>query len=474
MMVFDAVRLCTRQMLVLIFGISMLLWSAPTPALSQSTTIQTEADPVATEQRVDIEPVASDAAIAKRIDRILEATGWYQDARVDVDEGVAFLDGIAQTDTQRTWARDLAAKTHGVVAVVNRIEVSNEVDWSFDPALTEITRLLQDAMAALPLFLLALMILPLAWYAAKMVARLVRWLLGGRLKTPFLRSVVSRIVAFPVFLIGLYIVLQVAGLTQLALSLVGGAGVVGIVVGFAFRDIAENFLASLILSVRTPFQRGDFIEVAGLSGTVKSMSTRSTLLSSVEGNQIHIPNATIFKSVIENFTSSPSRRGDFVVGVGYEAAVPEVQDIVLGCLQKHPAVLADPEPMVLVDELGAATVNIRTYYWFNGHVISPIKLKSALLRTVKTALMNAGVSLPDEAREVIFPQGVHVITDSQPQDPSPPQEDVYAPPVEEPEATVSEGDLLAETEPAEEISRLDEDEDLLGSTDDAAPSQPPA
>lgn len=456
-----------RQWLALCLCSALMLWSAPGPALSQATATSAETEPVSTEQRVDIEPVVSDAAIAQRLHRILRATGWYETTRIAVDEGVAFLDGVAQTETQRIWAQDLAAKTTGVVAVVNRIEVNNDVDWSFDPALTEITRLLQDAMAALPLFLLALMILPLAWYAAKLVARLVRWLLGDRLKTPFLRSVVSRIVAFPVFLIGLYIVLQVAGLTQLALSLVGGAGVVGIVVGFAFRDIAENFLASLILSVRTPFQRGDFIEVAGLSGTVKSMSTRSTLLSSVEGNQIHVPNATIFKSVIENFTSSPSRRGDFVVGVGYDAAVPDVQNIILDCLQKHHAVLADPEPMVLVDELGAATVNIRTYYWFNGHIISPIKLRSAVLRAVKTALMNAGVSLPDEAREVIFPQGVRVITDEDTQSPPMPQDDVRQPPVHEPDATVSEGDLLAETEPDEDLGALEEGADLLGANPDA-------
>ncbi|WP_299675442.1 mechanosensitive ion channel domain-containing protein [uncultured Roseobacter sp.] len=450
--------------LVLGLGLMVLSWAGPLWA--QTAAPPVDASPVSTEQTVDIEPVAADAAIARRIDRILTATEWYQDIEVDVDQGVAFLDGVAETDAQRLWAQDLAAKTSGVVAVVNRIEVSTEVDWSFDPALTEINRLMQDALAALPLFLLALLVLPLAWYAAKLVARLVRWLLGDRLKTPFLRSVVSRIVAFPVFLIGLYIVLQVAGLTQLALSLVGGAGVVGIVIGFAFRDIAENFLASLILSVRTPFQRGDFIEVAGLSGTVKSMSTRSTLLSSVEGNQIHIPNATIFKSVIENFTSSSSRRGDFVVGVGYDAPVPEVQAIILDCLQTHDAVLPDPEPMVLVDALGAATVNIRTYYWFNGHVISPIKLKSALLRTVKSALMTAGVSLPDEAREVIFPQGVQVITGSDSAPGAAPPEDVSAPPTVEPDITASEGDLLAETEPAEEVAGLDDEDDLLGQAEE--------
>ena len=252
-------------------------------------------------------------------------------------------------------------------------------------------------------------------------------------------------------------------MTQLALSIVGGAGVLGIVIGFAFRDIAENFLSSLILSVRRPFRRGDFITVGGLSGTVSSMSTRSTLLTSIDGNQIHVPNSTIFKNVIENFTSSPNRRGDFVVGIGYDAGIGDAQQVILDSLQAHSAVLSKPEPMVLVDELGASTVNIKTFYWFDGHMISPIKLKSALLRAVKAALTAEGISMPDEAREVIFPQGVRVFGAGADEAPaaSPPAIDVarIAP---EPEANVSEGDLLAENPAPADDTAQEAEQDLLG------------
>ncbi|WP_262386377.1 hypothetical protein ROLI_044620 [Roseobacter fucihabitans] len=292
----------------------------------------------------------------------------------------------------------------------------------------------------------------------------MRWLLTDRVRSPFLRKVVARAVAFPVFLLGIYIVLQVAGLTQLALSIVGGAGVIGIVIGFAFRDIAENFLSSLILSVSRPFQRGDFVTVAGMSGTVKAMTTRSTLLTSADGNQIHIPNSTIFKNVIENFTSSPKRRGDFVVGIGYDAGIAEAQSIILGCLREHPAVLGEPEPMVLVGELGASTVNIKTYYWFNGREISPLKLKSSLLRAVKSTLTIEGISMPDEAREVIFPEGVNVLS-GMPDGRSTPKKPLSVdPPQAEPSLSEAEGDLLTE-EPVEATPSPEESEgDLLGPT----------
>ncbi|WP_300030689.1 mechanosensitive ion channel family protein [uncultured Roseobacter sp.] len=443
---------------------ALIVWlMTPLAAPAQTTAADSAQTPEAPQQQVEIDPVAPDAAIAARITRILEATDWYSDIRVTVDEGVVFLDAATDTDARRTWAQSLASKTTGTVAVVNRIAVDEAVVWSFDPAMAELEALARKAVTFLPLVLLAVLVLPLAWFAARLVSKLAKLLLANRVRSPFLRVVIARTIAFPVFLVGLYIVLQVAGLTQLAVSLIGGAGVIGIVIGFAFRDIAENFLSSLILSVRRPFQRGDFIEVAGIMGTVKSMSTRSTLLSSVEGNEIHIPNATVFKNVIENYTSSPNRRGEFLVGIGYDAAVPKAQEIIMECLAGHKAVLADPEPMVLVDELGASTINMRTYYWFDGHVISAVKLKSALLRAVKTALTNAGISMPDEAREVIFPEGVRVLDHTGPRTapPAPPPSDPD--PVTEPAATEGEGDLLSET-PAPESppETQDEEDDLLG------------
>lgn len=452
--VFSLLRyLCTAALFALLLPFSADAQSGPDTNGDATTPPQ---------QQVEIAPVAPDVAIARRIESILNATDWYQNIEVNAEEGVVFLDGVAESDANRTWARELAAKTAGVVAVVNRITLDEGRLWSLAPALSELENLAQDAITVLPLVLLATLILPLAWYGARLVSHLIRWLLQGRTSSPFLRAVISRAIALPVFLLGLYIVLQVAGLTQLALSLVGGAGVLGIVLGFAFRDIAENFLSSLILSVRRPFQRGDFITVAGLTGTVTSMSTRSTLLTSAEGNQIHIPNSTIFKNVIENFTSSPDRRGDFVVGIGYDASTSDAQQIILDCLIAHNAVLVKPEPMVLVDELGTSTVNIKSYYWFDGHTISLIKLKSALLRAVKSQLTNNGISMPDEAREVIFPEGVKVFGDTDTAPDLAPQRPAITQGPPELGSNPAEGDLLAENPPPNDEPGQPPERDLLG------------
>ena len=383
----------------------LIVW----PASSQEVPAPAEREVAAPTQAVAVEPVARDSEIQERIQKILEATGWYEEPRVHVNDGVVFLDGRAASADHRTWARELALKTQDVAAVVNRIAVEPKVAWTFEPALREVRSLVQAGVAALPLIVLALVILPLAWYASIWVAGIARRLLTGRIRAPHLRNVIARAIAVPVFLLGLYVVLQVAGLTQLALSVVGGASLIGIVLGLAFRDIAENFLASLLLSVRQPFRGGDLIEVGGLQGTVQSMNTRSTVLLSAEGNHIQIPNASVFKSTIVNYSAAPARRESLAVGIGYDDSIGQTQEVIGRVLRDHVAVIDDPAPLVLVDSLGAATVNLRVYYWFDGEAYSPIKVRSALLRLIKRALIESGISMPDEAREIIFPQGVPVV-----------------------------------------------------------------
>lgn len=392
-------------MRVLAALLALALWCVP--AAAQDTT--NEAEVTTTEQSVSVDPTARDSEISARIREILQATGWYTRLRVYVTDGIVFLDGETNSSDHRIWARDLASKTQDVVAVVNRLEVNQDLSWSLAPALRELQDVSKRVLTTLPLVILALVILPFTWWLSGLAARgLRRWLLGG-IESPFLKDIVSRALALPIFLLGLYIVLQVAGLTQLAFSVVGGAGVLGIIVGFAFRDIAENFLASLLLSIRRPFRTGDYISVAGEQGSVRSMNTRSTVLLSPEGNHIQIPNSTIFKSTIVNFTASPTRRDTIEVGIGYEGSVAQAQEIVLGVLDAHEAVMAEPAPMVLVDQLASSTVNIKAYFWVNAHDFSMLKVKSVILRLVKKELTEAGISMPDDAREVIFPQGVPIV-----------------------------------------------------------------
>jgi small conductance mechanosensitive channel len=355
-----------------------------------------------------VEPEAADEAIAERIKRILLSTAWFQATGVSVRDGVVFLDGRTKTQERKRWAEALAENTQGTVAVVNRIAVENDIGSTFDQAGDEFERLYRQAAQAWPWAVFAMAIILLTWFLARMTAIAVRYFLARRISSPLLLTMAVRAFTIPIFLLGIYFVLQVAGLTRLALTVLGGTGLLGIVVGFAFRDIAENFLASMLLSIRNPFRTGELIEVDGNVGVVMNLNVRSTVLRTLDGTYVQIPNALVYKSTIRNYSSAENRRADFAVGIGYDSPTTKAQTLIADVLRQHPAVLETPEPLVLVEELGSATVNLRIYYWFASAVYSPDKINSALLRLSKDALLKGGIELPDPAREVVFPKGIPV------------------------------------------------------------------
>ncbi|MGB5834729.1 MAG: mechanosensitive ion channel family protein [Thiohalocapsa sp.] len=358
--------------------------------------------------KVDVKPIAQDEEIRKRLQTVLDATDWFTDPQVRVQEGVVFLSGQVASDELRQWAGDLASNTQDVVAVANRIKVPQPSAWDFRQASSGISALWRDFIRATPFLLFGLLILVLSVGTALLATRGVRVLLRQRIRTKLLQNVIARAAGGLVILCGAYLILRVSGLTQLALTLVGGTGLIGLVLGIAFRDITENFLSSIFLSIQRPFETGDLVEISGLTGYVQQLNMRTTIMMTLDGNLAQIPNATVYKSILSNFTTNANRREDFVVGIGYDDAINEAQEIARQVLADHPAVLKDPEPSVLADSLGSATVNLRVYFWLNGREHSWLKVRSSVIRLVKLAFQNQGISMPDEAREVVFPQGVPV------------------------------------------------------------------
>ena len=276
-------------------------------------------------ERIDTHPASGDEAIDRRLSGILETTGWYPDIAIQVRNGVVFLDGRARTEEGRVWAGELAAKTADVVAVVNRIETIPDSGWNLAPVFSEIRSLWTHALQRLPRLALGVLVLALAVLAAWMTATTTSRALDGRLK-PLLRDVAARLLSILVFLVGFYLVLQLVGLSGLAATILGGTGLAGLVAGFAFRDVLENYLSSILISTRNPFRIGDLVDIAGHTGIVLRVTTRGTVLMSQDGNHVQIPNATVYKSIILNFTANPNRREVFEVGIGFDNEVSIAQD----------------------------------------------------------------------------------------------------------------------------------------------------
>jgi small-conductance mechanosensitive channel len=330
---------------------------------------------------------------------------------------VVFLAGQTDREEMRTLAAELAKRTEGVAAVVNNIELRQDPTWSLKPARAELERLMKQMIRALPLLLIAAVLLAVFYFAARLAARLVGQLVSGATDSLILSNVVRKAAGLLVMIFGVYLALRVTGLSRIALAIVSGTGLMGLVLGFAFRDIAENFLASILLSIQRPFRIGDVIEVDGHTGVVRKVTSRGTLLIDFDGNHIQIANSIVYKNTIKNLTANPKMRLSFTVGIGYDANLSVAQDVARGVLLAHPAVFDDPEPLVLVETLGSSTVVLRLYFWIDVTRYSILKVKSAVMRLVLKELTAAGISMPDDAREVIFPKGVPVqMLDARPDD----------------------------------------------------------
>ncbi len=378
------------------------------PAPASDTATAAKGESPAAPQKVDVEPLAGDEQIAQRLTRILEATGWFDEPSVSVKDGVVFLDGMARTDEHKTWATDLGRNTQDVVAVVNRMEVTHPAVLDFKPALRGLTDGWRTFMRNLPFLGIGLAVLLLTLFSLRPVHHGAERLLERRITIPLIRDLTARTLAIVVFLVGLYLVLKVSGTTQLALTVLGGTGLLGLVIGIAFRDITENFLASIFLSMQRPFQIGDLVEIVGVMGYIDRLTIRTTVIVSLDGNYVQIPNATVYKNTIRNFTNNPKRRDDFALFVPYDKPLADVQAAVLDVVSHHPAVLAEPEPWVLVDRLNPNTAELRVYFWIDCLKSNWLTVRSSVIRLSLHKLRERSLLAQPGPSQIVFPQEVPV------------------------------------------------------------------
>lgn len=343
-----------------------------------------------------------DAETQKHLEDILNATEWFTDSSVQVKEGIVFLYGKTKTDENKRWAANLAKTSQGVIAVVNKIEVSEPSLLDLSIATKTLKNHWRGLIKTIPSIFIGIFILLFAWGLANLGTKTARSILRRKFPKSLLQDVIARAIGIAIFLLGVYLIFEMADLTGAALTVISGTGLLGIILGIAFRDITENFLASILLSVHSPFKTSDLIEIEGFIGYVQGITMRVTLLRSIEGNSIQIPNSIVYKSNIRNYTSNPCRRCDFTVGIGYEDSIAFAQEVGLKALKNHPSILKDPEPLVLAEALDTYTINLRVYFWIDSRNHNWEEVKSELIHLIKHRFQEAGISMPDGSHKMIM------------------------------------------------------------------------
>lgn len=401
-----------------------------------------------------------DQAIATRLAAITAAISGLDAVEIGVNAGVITLRGEVANAQLRDEIIEIASRLEGVVHVQNQLQEQLAVSSRLAPAALKFRQMLGTTVQMLPLLLLAVLAVVLfalagSWLSNRsaLLRRLGLSELATNLGMRFVRLIVTSI--------GIIIALELLDATALVSAMLGVAGVIGIALGFAFRNIVENYLAGVLLSTRNPFAMGDFIQVDDMTGKVMRLTSRDTVLMTLDGNHLRIPNSQIITSPMINFSRNPLRRFEFTVGVSVDLDLLVVRQLAIATLQHMPGILAEPRPRVLVLELGDSTVTVRVMAWIDQRDTDFLKARSEAIRLVKTAFDNAGIEMPEPIYRIHMAESASVDYKRQQAKAT----SVVEAPME-PAVDVSTDDSIEQQFKAE--LRKSDEENLLPAADDAA------
>ena len=180
-------------------------------------------------------------------------------------------------------------------------------------------------------------------------------------------------------------------------------GAAGLAVGLALRDSLANVSAGVMLVLFRPFKVGDFIDAAGVSGSVRSIRLFSTVLKTPDNRVVTVPNALIYADSITNHSAEDTRRIDLVIGIGYGDDIARARALIQGVLSQDDRILLDPPPAMLLSELGESSVDIAVRPWVKSADYWAVR--SDLLERIKRALEHAGLSIPYPQRDLHIVSG---------------------------------------------------------------------
>jgi small conductance mechanosensitive channel len=351
--------------------------------------------------------VTADAEIRSRIQTIFREIEGLNRIFVSVSSGVVTLSGQVEEAALARKAEDLVSRVSGVVAIENQLTEQTAVTERLKPVIGRFEKRLQQTLDYLPLLLVACLV----W----LLVGLLGWFISTRRQpwdwlTPnaFIADLLRQTVWLVFLMLGAVVALDILGATAVLGTILGAVGIIGLAIGFAVKDTVENYIASILLSVRQPFQPRDFIALEGVQGYVIRLTSRATILMDVDGNHIRIPNSTVFKANIVNYTRNPERRFSFELGIDADSQLHEALGICHQTLDGLDFVLKNPEPGAWIEQVGDSNVLIGVSGWINQAGTDFVKARSEAIRTVKTALESAGFALPEPIYRLRFDNGIPV------------------------------------------------------------------
>ncbi|MEJ6397478.1 mechanosensitive ion channel domain-containing protein [Yoonia sp. 208BN28-4] len=368
-----------------------LLFTLALPAAAQ------EANGTITTENTD----QLDANIANRIRDILSELGNYGDVSVTVSEGIVTFRGTATSAIEATELGPLANRVEGVVAVKNEVTETTDIAERLNPAVERFRARIDQFLVFLPLAAIAGVVFFIIVLIGMRIAR-ARQPWERLAPNAFIADLFRHIVRIIFVIAAIVIALDILNATALLSTILGAAGIIGLALGFAVRDTVENFIASVMLSIRQPFRPNDTVEINGDQGKVIRLTSRATILLSFDGNHIRIPNATVFKSRIINFSQNAERRFMFSILIDRGQDLQVARTLIQQTVQDLPFVIDVPAAQAWIEGVDTSSVEIVVTGWIDQNASSIVLSKGEAIRQVKLALREAEIELTNSAQVVIL------------------------------------------------------------------------
>ncbi len=271
-------------------------------------------------------------------------------------------------------------------------------------AWAKIVGLIDSFILILPNLVLAAIAFAAFFFAARWLKIFVKRLTRRHRQARNLGMVLGRLAQGVVILIGLFVALSIIIPTFRAGDLVQLLGISGVAIGFAFRDILQNFLAGILILLTEPFQLDDQIVFKEYEGTVENIQTRATTIRTYDGRRIVIPNSELFTNSVTVNTAFESRRMEYDIGIGYGDNIDKAKRLMLEAIYSVDEVLRDPAPDVLALELAESSVNIRARWWIKPpRRMDDLSSRDKVISAIKQKLyVENGIDLPYPTRQVLF------------------------------------------------------------------------
>ena len=267
---------------------------------------------------------------------------------------------------------------------------------SFDPNVVwqVFSQLLARLMAHLPYLILGFVVFVFFVVGARLAKRILNTA-GRRTRLDrTLADLLGRLVSAFTIILGLFVAAVIIFPTFNPGDLIAGLGITSVAIGFAFKDVLQNFFAGILILWRRPFIVGDEIKFQSYEGTVEEITTRSTRVKTYDGERAVLPNGDVYTSAVLVRTAYNNRRVRLSVGIGYQDSIERARSVIREVLQKIDGVLHEPAPSVFVAELAPSSVNLNVLFWTNSRQASLLRVSDGAMTGIKLALDEAGIDIP--------------------------------------------------------------------------------